>query len=65
MGGNNMKKFASIMVVGMILLSSSNSVFAANNISRMATTKGGQHVAQCAQEMDKGVSECVQMPECE
>jgi len=60
-----MKKVTSIMVVGMILLSSSNSVFAANNISKMATTKGGQHVAQCAQQMDKGVSECVQMPECE
>jgi len=60
-----MKRFASFMVVGMILLSSSNSVFAANNISKMATTKGGQHVAQCAQQMDKGVSECIQMSECE
>jgi len=27
--------------------------------------KGGQHVAQCAQSMDKGVSDCAQMTVCE
>lgn len=59
-----MKKLLSITLVGMALLSSSNSAFAANKISEMATTKGGQHVAECAQKMDTGISECLQMLEC-
>jgi len=60
-----MKKILSLAVVGLALLASSNSVFAANHVSQMATTKGGQHVAECAQKMDKGVSECVKAVECE
>ena len=60
-----MKKLLSIAIVGVLLLGSSSSVFAANNASNMATTKGGEHVAECAQEMDKGVSQCAQIPECE
>jgi len=61
-----MKRFTSIAaIIGIILLASSNSALAANNVSRMATSKGGQQVAQCAQQMDKGVSQCVQMPECQ
>lgn len=59
-----MKKLLSIAIVGMALLTSSNSVFAANAVSEMATTKGGQDIAQCAQEMDRGVSECAKLPEC-
>jgi hypothetical protein len=30
----------------------------------MATTKGGKHVAECAQKMDKGISECAKLEEC-
>ncbi|MBS4537359.1 hypothetical protein GOQ27_02735 [Clostridium sp. D2Q-11] len=60
-----MKKLLSIAIVGIVLMASSNSVFAANNISNMAVSKGGQHVVQCAQHMDKGISDCVQMVECE
>jgi hypothetical protein len=59
-----MKKLLSITIVGMALLASSNSVFAANAVSTMATTKGGQDIAQCAKTMDKGISECAKLPEC-
>jgi len=59
-----MKKFLSLALFSVVLLISSNSVFAANNVSQMATTKGGQSVAKCAQEMNKGVSQCLQMIEC-
>lgn len=60
-----MKKILSVAVLGVILLASTNSAFAANNVSRMAVSKGGQQVAQCAQSMDRGISDCVQMLECE
>lgn len=60
-----MKKLFSIALLGVIFIASANSAFAANNISNIATTKGGQHVAHCAQEMDKGVSQCVQATECQ
>lgn len=60
-----MKKILSLAVVGFALFASTNSVFAANHVSEMATTKGGQHVAECAQMMDKGVSECAKAVECE
>lgn len=60
-----MKKLFSIALLGVLFMASSNSVFAANNISNIATTKGGQHVAHCAQMMDKGVSQCVQATDCE
>jgi len=59
-----MKKIVVALVLGVVLLSSTSPTFAANNVSKMATTKGGQHVAECAQKMDKGISECVQHPEC-
>ena len=59
-----MKKIVATLVLGVVLLASTNTTFAANNISKMATTKGGQHVAECAQKMDQGVSQCVQMSEC-
>ena len=60
-----MKKLLSIIAVGVMFLASSNSVFAATHVSEMANTKGGQHVAQCAKEMDKGVSECVKLSQCQ
>ena len=60
-----MKKLLSIAVVGVMFLASSNSAFAANHVSEIANTKGGQHVAECAKKMDKGVSECVKLPQCQ
>jgi hypothetical protein len=60
-----MKKLLSIAAVGVMLLASSNSAFAENAVSKMANTKGGKSVAQCAKEMDKGVSECAKLPECQ
>lgn len=61
-----MKKLLSIAAVGVMLLASSNSAFAENAVSKMANTEeGGKSVAQCAKEMDKGVSECAKLPECQ
>lgn len=59
-----MKKFLAIALIGAAVLSSSSTVLAANSVSRMATTKGGQKVAECARKMDKGVSECAKMTDC-
>ncbi|WP_125135755.1 hypothetical protein [Petrocella atlantisensis] len=59
-----MKKIISLSLLSLLIIASSSTSFAANNVSRMATTKGGLHVAQCAQQMDLGVSECLQMTEC-
>jgi hypothetical protein len=33
----------------------------ASHVANCATEMGGQHVASCAQAMEKGVSECAQM----
>ena len=60
-----MKKIITVAATFVILLTFSSSAFAANAVSQMATTKGGQHVAQCAQTMEKGISECAKMPLCE
>lgn len=59
-----MKKILSVTALSLIILASSSTTFAANNVSNMATTKGGQHVAECAQKMDRGISECLQMTIC-
>ncbi|KJS88766.1 MAG: hypothetical protein JM58_00365 [Peptococcaceae bacterium BICA1-8] len=59
-----MKKLLTSALTGVMLLSFSGFAFAANAVSEMATIKGGQHVAECAQSMDKGVSECAKAPEC-
>jgi len=59
-----LKKIMSLSVLSLLILLSSSTTFAANNVSRMATTKGGLHVAQFAQQMDLGISECLQMLEC-
>lgn len=56
-----MKKYLTLSILSLIILASSSSAFAANNVSRMATEVGGRHVAHCAQEMDRGVSHCLQM----
>lgn len=54
-----MKKLFAIAILGLTLLSSSGTAFAANNVSQMAVDKGGRSVAECAQMMDQGVSQCV------
>lgn len=59
-----MKKIFTIITTGFMVLAFSSSAFASTAVSEMAITKGGQAVAQCAQTMDKGVSECAQMPIC-
>jgi hypothetical protein len=60
-----MKKYLSLSVLSLLIFASSTTAFAANNVSRMAVEKGGQHVAQCAQQMDFGISQCLQMTDCE
>jgi hypothetical protein len=59
-----MKKLLAIAILSVTLLSSSSTAFAANNVSQMAVNKGGQSVAQCAQMMDRGVSQCVKASSC-
>jgi hypothetical protein len=48
-----MKKLLAITILGLTLLSSSSTAFAANNVSQMAVNKGGRSVAECAQMMDR------------
>lgn len=59
-----MKKIITIITTGLMILAFSSTAFASTAVSEMAINKGGQAVAQCAQTMDKGVSECAQMPIC-
>ena len=59
-----MKKLFAIAILGVALLSASSTAFAANNVSQLATTKGGRSVAECAQMMGKGISECVNTSGC-
>lgn len=59
-----MKKILSTFALAITLLSLSTQVFASSLVAEMATTKGGRHVAECAQKMDKGVSECAKLVEC-
>lgn len=59
-----MKKLFAIALLGVTLLSSSTTAFAANTVSETAVNKGGQAVAECAKMMDKGVSECLQASSC-
>lgn len=60
-----MKKFISVSVISLLLLSSSTLVFADNNVSNMATEKGGQHVDKCAQTMERGISKCLKTVNCQ
>ncbi len=59
-----MKKFLSVSALSLLILAASSSTFAANNVSNIATQKGGQHVAECAQTMERGVSECAKVNIC-
>lgn len=60
-----MKTVIKVVLAATMLLSFSTAAFASTAVSDMALSKGGQHVAECAQMMDQGVSECAQMPECD
>lgn len=60
-----MKKLLIVFTTTALTLTFASFAFAGNAVSEMATTKGGQHVAECAQNMDKGVSECAQMTVCQ
>ena len=59
-----MKKLLTVAFTGLMLVTLSSSAFAANAVSQMAVNKGGQHVAECAQKMDRGISHCAKMDEC-
>ena len=59
-----MKKIFTIITTGFMIMAFSSPAFASTEVSQMAIEKGGQAVAQCAKSMDKGVSECAQMPIC-
>ncbi|KGK88384.1 hypothetical protein DP73_12885 [Desulfosporosinus sp. HMP52] len=59
-----MKKVFTIITTGFMVLAFSSTAFASTAVSEMATNKGGQSVAECAQTMDNGVSKCAQMPFC-
>lgn len=59
-----MKKLFAVALLGIVLLGSSQTAFAANNVSEMAVTKGGRHIAECAQMMERGISECVTSTGC-
>lgn len=60
-----MKKSFIILATIALTFTFSSIAFAGNAVSEMALAKGGQHVAQCAQEMGKGVSECAKMTICQ
>lgn len=59
-----MKKIAILISTFALVVTFSSFAFAETAVSQMATTKGGQAIAKCAQEMNKGVSECAKMLEC-
>lgn len=59
-----MKKLFAVALIFVTLVSSSSTAFAANHVSEMAVNKGGRSVAECAQMMEKGVSQCVNGSEC-
>lgn len=54
-----MKKLLAAVVLTITLFTTTSTAYAANNVSEMATTKGGKAVAECAKMMEKGVSHCV------
>lgn len=59
-----MKKLLILTAIGLMLFGSTNFAFASTHVSEMAVAKGGQHIAQCAKNMDNGVSDCLELPEC-
>jgi len=66
LGGQfKMKKTIAASILSLLLITSGSQAFAANAVSTMATAKGGQAVAACAQTMERGVSVCAQHDVCE
>lgn len=63
-GVNKMKLMIKLVLTSIMVLSFSATAFASTAVSDAALTKGGQHVAECAQMMT-GVSECAKMYVCE
>lgn len=65
-----MRKIFGVMVLGvsLVLILATTPVLAAppdvnaSHVAVCAVTMGGQHVADCAQIMDQGVSNCAIMP---
>ena len=55
-----MKKMFIISLMALTLMAFSGSAFAANPnanlVAEMATQKGGQHIAECAQMHERGIS---------
>lgn len=51
-----MKKMLIVSLTALTIMVFSGSAFAANPVAKIATTKGGNHIAQCAQMMERGVS---------
>lgn len=51
-----MKKMIMAATIVLSLTLFSGAAFAANPVSRMAVEKGGEHIAHCAQMMERGVS---------
>lgn len=59
-----MKRITITLATGLFLLAFAGNVMASNAVSQMAVESGGQSVADCAQNMDLGVSECAQLLIC-
>ncbi|MBS4029921.1 MAG: hypothetical protein KGZ63_00620 [Clostridiales bacterium] len=51
-----MKKMIMAATIVLSLTIFSGAAFAANPVSQVAVEKGGQHVAHCAQMMERGIS---------
>lgn len=58
------KKIFTIITTGFMIMAFSSTAFASTEVSQMAIKNGGQAVAQCAQTMEKGVSQCAQISIC-
>ena len=59
-----MKKTIAAGMLSLLIIASGSQSFATNAVSNMAVEKGGRAVAECAQTMARGVSECARHTEC-
>lgn len=59
-----MKKILALAILVGSLMATPGTAYAANQVSQMAVKEGGQSVAQCAQMMDRGVSQCAKAQTC-
>lgn len=51
-----MKKMITMILMVLTLMAFTGSAFAANPVAEKAVAKGGQHIAECAQMMERGIS---------